>query len=102
MLPNLHPVDQLARVRTQIRELQLEEGRLRVYVLEHEDDRTGDHYRAVVRPRLRNRLDLKGLISAVGGDVLRRFTSWDPFVVVQLIEREDMTETQRTDKSKAA
>jgi hypothetical protein len=51
----------LADVRQEIRRLEEEEVKLRAYLLEHPEDRTGEEHIAVIGSQSRRRVDLKAL-----------------------------------------
>jgi hypothetical protein len=67
---NRHPADRLADVRSEIKQLEAEEERLRAYLLEHLQDRTGQEYAAIVGSQSRRRVDLKALADEIGASVL--------------------------------
>jgi hypothetical protein len=83
---NCHPVDRLADVRSEIKQLEAEEEQLRAYLLEHPQDRTGQEYTAIVGSQSRKRVDLKALADEIGASVLARFTSFRSMMVVRLRE----------------
>lgn len=71
---NRHPVDELADVRTQIRELQICEDELRRQVLVGECGLVGDEYKACIREGTQGRLDTRALRAHYGPDALAPFT----------------------------
>ena len=66
-MQNRHPADRLADVRTEIKRLEHEEEQLRVYLLEHPQDRTGEEHVAIIGSQSRRRVDLKALADEIGG-----------------------------------
>ena len=60
MMQNRHPVDELADVRSEIKQLEDREQELRAYLLEHPEDRTGIEYIASIAEQRRSRVDIKG------------------------------------------
>jgi len=85
---NLHPVDRLAHIRSQIRSLEEEEAALRNYLLDHETDRVGNQYVAQIWSWPQRRIDTKGLIKEVGAAVVERFTTISKVMTVRLKSRE--------------
>jgi hypothetical protein len=88
MQNNRHPVDRLADVRSEIKKLEAEEERLRAYLLEHPQDRTGEEHIAVVGSQNRKRVDLKGLADEIGASIIARFTSFRAAMIVRLQQRQ--------------
>jgi hypothetical protein len=70
---NRHPVDQLADIRTQIRELQAREDELRRQIRGGECGLVGDEYRARIRETTYERLDTRALRAHYGPDELLPF-----------------------------
>src|SRR6516164_5411353 len=68
-MQNRHPADRLADVRSEIKQLEAEEAKLRAYLLEHASDRTGEEHVAVVGSQSRKRVDLKALADEIGASV---------------------------------
>jgi hypothetical protein len=87
-LLNRHPADRLADVRSEIKRLEVEEVKLRAYLLEHPSDRTGLEYVAVIGSQDRKRVDLKGLADEVGASILARFTTFRSAMTVRLQQRQ--------------
>ena len=87
-LLNRHPADRLADVRSEIKRLEAEEAKLRAYLLEHPQDRTGQEHVAVVGSQSRRRVDLKALADEVGASILQRFTSFRSAMIVRLQQRQ--------------
>ena len=87
-LLNRHPADRLADVRSEIKRLEAEEAKLRAYLLEHPQDRTGQEHVAVVGSQSRRRVDLKALADEVGASILQRFTTFRSAMIVRLQQRQ--------------
>jgi hypothetical protein len=69
-----HPVDRLARVREQIKELEATEKELKAAVLAmDEDDRVGRWYEASTRTTSTRRLNVKRLTEAYGEEAIDQF-----------------------------
>ena len=83
-MQNRHPADRLADVRSEIKRLGAEEVRLRAYLLEHPEDRTGEEHVAIVGSQSRKRVDLKALADEIGASILQRFTSFRSAMIVRL------------------
>jgi hypothetical protein len=84
---NRHPADRLADVRSEIKRLEVEEAKLRAYLLEHPQDRTGEEHVAIIGSQSRRRVDLKCLADEVGASILQRFTSFRSALIVRLQQR---------------
>jgi hypothetical protein len=88
MLPNRHPADELADVRSEIRRLEDREEELRAYLLEHPHDRKGVDYEALIGQQQRKRVDLRALADEIGASLLGQFTRHISVAIVKLRERE--------------
>jgi hypothetical protein len=88
MSVNRHPVDRLADVRSEIKRLEAEETKLRAYLLEHPQDRTGEEHIAVIGSQSRKRVDMKALADEIGASILQRFTSFRSAMIVRLQQRQ--------------
>jgi len=87
-MQNRHPADRLADVRLEIKRLEAEETKLRTYLLEHPQDRTGEEHIAVIGSQSRKRVDLKALADEIGASILARFTTFGTAMVVRLQQRQ--------------
>ena len=87
-LLNRHPADRLADVRAELKRLEAEEVKLRAYLLEHPQDRTGEEHVAVIGSQSRKRVDLKALADEIGASILARLTSFGTAMVVRLQQRQ--------------
>ena len=83
-MQNRHAADRLADVRVEIKKLELEEAKLRAYLLEHPSDRTGEEHIAVIGSQSRKRVDLKVLADEIGASILQRFTTFRSAMIVRL------------------
>ena len=86
-LLNRHPADRLADVRAELKRLEAEEVKLRAYLLEHPQDRTGEEHVAVIGSQSRKRVDLKALADEIGASILARFTTFGTAMTVRLQRR---------------
>ena len=86
---NRHPTDRLADVRQEIKRLEQEEQKLRVYLLEHPHDRIGVEHIASIAEQRRGCVDLKALADEVGHSIVQRFTQYTNCRMVRLRERND-------------
>ena len=87
-MQNRHPADCLADVRSELKRLEAEEVKLRAYLLEHPQDRTGEEHVAVIGSQSRKRVDLKALADEIGASILARFTTFGTAMVVRLQQRQ--------------
>ena len=73
-LTNVHPADELAAVREEIKQLQGVEADLRAKLLAMSDDeREGDQYRAFTVQSNRETVDKTSMIAALGREVVEPF-----------------------------
>jgi hypothetical protein len=61
--------------------------KLRVYLLEHPTDRTGEEHIAVIGSQSRKRVDLKALADEIGHSILARFITLRSAMIVRLQQR---------------
>ena len=87
-MQNRHPADRLADVRLEIKRLEAEETKLRTYLLEHPQDRTGEEHIAIIGSQSRKRVDMKALADEIGASILQRFTSFRSAMIVRLQQRQ--------------
>ena len=73
LLINIHPADELAALRDEIRQLQSREDELRAILLKDGADLNGDQYVASIHPSTRESVDRNALIAELGMDRVRRF-----------------------------
>lgn len=86
LLTNVHPADELAAVREEIKILQDRADQLRDQLLVEGADLTGDQYIAVIHPGLRETLDRKAITEAFGAAAIAPFIKATPFKTVKLVE----------------
>jgi hypothetical protein len=73
-LLNIHPADELAAIREEIKILQEREDQLRAALIGGTDaDREGKQYRAWVQTSTRETIDKASIIAALGLDVVQPF-----------------------------
>lgn len=70
---NRHPVDELADVRSEIKQLETREAELRQELMADGADRVGDQYEAFTQDLRRRRLDIPALIERLGPDTVNSF-----------------------------
>lgn len=92
-LPNIHPVDELAAIREEIKILQAQADTLRDTIILMSDSDTaatdlkGEQYTAAVVPGVRETLDRKAITEAFGAAAIEPFVKRTNFFTVKLIER---------------
>ena len=72
-LINIHPADELAAIREDIKQLQSREDELRAILLKDGADLNGDQYTATIQPSTRESVDKNALIAELGIEQVRRF-----------------------------
>jgi hypothetical protein len=73
-IPNVHPADELAAIREEIKQLEGREKDLRAQLLAATDEeRNGDQYRAYVQVSTRSSIDKEAIIAALGIEVVEPF-----------------------------
>ena len=90
---NVHPADELADIRAEIKALQFREAMLREHLLAHPEDRTGAAYEAVIDEQSTKRLDREKLEAALGN--LDEFKSDTTCNVVRVKKRVYFSEASR-------
>ena len=85
--PNIHPADELAAVREEIKVLTARADELRDTLLEEDADLKGDQYTANIIPGVRETLDRKALTEAYGEKAIAPFIKKTQYQTVKLIER---------------
>ena len=85
--PNIHPADELAAVREEIKVLTARADELRDTLLEEDADLKGDQYTANIIPGVRETLDKKALIETFGAAFVEPFIKKTQYQTVKLIER---------------
>jgi len=85
-LPNIHPADELAAVREEIKIMQGRADELRDQLLADGADLTGDQYTANIIPGVRETLDRKAIEEAFGEAAIAPFLKKTNFKTVKLVE----------------
>jgi hypothetical protein len=86
-LPNVHPVDELAAVREEIKLLQQRADELRDQLLAEGADLDGDQYVANIVPGVRETLDRKAITEAFGEAAVAPFVKATHYQIVKLVEK---------------
>ncbi|MGO4506025.1 hypothetical protein AB4Z51_03325 [Bradyrhizobium sp. 2TAF36] len=94
-MPNRHPVDQLADIRAEIKQLKAREDQLRAEVLDHPEDLAGDEHEAMLVQMRTERLDVEKLKRELGLAFLR------PFLREQVVTRVQFKPTKKTRRKTA-
>ena len=87
-MKNLAPIDELALLRSQLREMEERERSLRDMVLADSDLWVGSKYRAIVRRSTRHGIDLQRLRAAYP-DIAAEFSTETEMVILRIAERDD-------------
>jgi hypothetical protein len=85
-LPNIHPADELAALREEIKQLTAHADGLRDQLLAEGADLKGDQYTANIVPGVRETLDRKALTEVFGEAALAPFIKRTSFKTVKLTE----------------
>ena len=85
--PNVHPADELAALREEIKILQDHADELRDMLLAEGADLKGDMYTANIVPGVRETLDKKALIETYGMKAIEPFLKKTSYQTVKLVER---------------
>jgi hypothetical protein len=86
-LINIHPADELAALREEIKQMQVREDQLRVMLLADGADLNGDQYTAAIIPGMRETVDKNALIAELGRPAVERFLKTSSFKSVKLIAK---------------
>lgn len=86
-LPNIHPADELAAMREEIKILQARADELRDQLLAEGADLQGDMYLANIVLGVRETLDRKALTEAYGEAAIMPFVKKTNYKTVKLVER---------------
>ena len=84
--PNIHPADELAAVREEIKILEGRADELRGMLLAEGADRRGDQYTAAIIPGVRETLDRKAITEAFGEAAVAPYVKATSFKTVKLVE----------------
>jgi hypothetical protein len=85
-LPNVHPADELAAIREEIKIMQNIADELRDKLLAEGADLRGDQYTAQIHPGTRETLDRKAIEEAFGEAAVAPFLKKTHFQTVKLVE----------------
>jgi hypothetical protein len=89
-LTNVHPADELAAVREEIKQLQNVESDLRARLLLMSDkEREGDQYRAFTVSSNRETVDKTSMIAALGRDVVEPFIKTSAVVTLKTARKDN-------------
>ena len=87
-LVNIHPADELAALREEIKQLQARESELRDQLLKEGADLQGEQYIAGIIPSTRESVDKNALIAELGRSAVERFLKSTIVRTVKLIPRQ--------------
>lgn len=88
-LTNVHPADELAAVREEIKQLQKVEADLRERLLgASEDERRGDQYVAFVTVANRETIDKAAMIAALGREIVEPFIKTSAVTTLKTAKRD--------------
>lgn len=90
LLVNVHPADELAAIREEIKLLETRESDLRSRLLKGTDqDREGDQYRAFIQSGSRKTIDTAAIVAALGEDIVAPFMKTTSFQTLKLAKKEN-------------
>jgi hypothetical protein len=93
-IPNIHPADELAAIREEIKQLQDRESELRTKLLGCTDaEREGNEYRAFVIASSRETVDKTSLIAALGREVVEPFLKTTQVQTLKTARKTDADQT---------
>lgn len=84
-LINIHPADELAAIREEIKQLQDRESVLRAALLADDADLRGDQYLATIIPSTRETVDKNALIAELGREAVAKFLKSSHIKTVKLV-----------------
>jgi hypothetical protein len=87
-IPNIHPADELAAVREEIKILETQADALRDRLLAEGADLHGDQYTANIIPGTRETLDRKAITEAFGEAAVAPFLKKTVYQTVKLVEND--------------
>lgn len=87
-MSNRHPVDRLADIRAELRELKEREEQLRNEILKGECELWGDEFEACIVRAEQERISLKAIRRKMGREWIREFTESNSVVTIRLKKRE--------------
>ena len=88
MLTNVHPADELAAIREEIKILESREAQLRALLLNApEAERDGNQYKAVIIASTRESVDKNALIAAIGRPAIEPYLRKVEVKTLKVIEK---------------
>jgi hypothetical protein len=84
--PNIHPADELAAVREEIKIMEGRADELRAMLLAEGANLKGDSYTAAIIPGVRETLDRKAITEAFGEEAIAPYVKATSFKTVKLVE----------------
>ena len=88
--PNIHPADELAAIREEIKQLEGREKDLREFLLNASDeDRDGKQYKAFVIASTRETIDKAAIVAALGREVVEPFIKASAVRTLKTARKED-------------
>jgi hypothetical protein len=92
LFPNVHPVDELAGLREEIKQLQAREDQLRAALLLPDADLSGKQYQALIQPSTRETVDKNALIAELGKAAVQPFLKTTLIRSVKLVPQKEPLE----------
>ena len=87
---NIHPADELAAVREEIKQLQDREAQLRAALIDAPaEELDGRQYRAMVVNSTRESIDKNAIVAALGLEVVQPFMRATPVRTLKTVRKED-------------
>lgn len=90
--PDIHPADELAAIREEIKQLQAYEANLRAILIADPANRDGKQYTAVVIASTRETIDKASIIAALGLEVIAPFIKATSVTTLKTVRKEDNAE----------
>ena len=86
---NIHPADELAAIREEIKILETREAQLRTHLMNTPEDREGRQYTAFIQSSTRESIDKPAIIAALGEDVVAPFIKKSAVQSLKLAKKEN-------------
>jgi hypothetical protein len=86
-IPNIHPADELAAAREEIKIMTKRADELRDMLLAEGASLEGDQHNAVIVPGSRETLDRKAIEEAFGADVIAPYLKSTSYKTVKIVEK---------------
>jgi hypothetical protein len=87
-LTNIHPADELAALREEMKIMGAREDELRAILLKDGADLNGDQYTAAILPSTRETVDKNALVAELGRETVARFLKTSNVRTVKLVPRQ--------------